>query len=174
SPDVTVSFLTLNVQEEGENRVGVRGATGSEATDFYKVSATHRDGYWTQGNLTIFGHDAVAKARRCGEIVLDRLGQAGCSPARSNVECLGTGASVAGMFPEPEGLLETVLRISVADPRREVVERFSKELAPLITAGPQGVTGYAAGRPRVQPVFGYWPCLIEKTAVEPVVEVFEV
>ena len=34
---------------------------------------------------------------------------------------------------------------------------------PLITSGPQGVTGYAAGRPKVQEVFGYWPCLIAKT-----------
>jgi len=45
------------------------------------------------------------------------------------------------------------------------VERFTKEMSPLICGGPQGVTGYAAGRPRVHEVFGYWPCLIDKKAV---------
>ena len=43
----------------------------------------------------------------------------------------------------------------------------------LITSGPQGVTGYAAGRPRVHPVFGYWPCLIEKQKVQPRVEIVQ-
>ena len=44
-------------------------------------------------------------------------------------------------------------------------------MSPLITAGPQGVTGYAAGRPRVHEVFGYWPCLIEKKEVNAQVDI---
>jgi len=68
-------------------------------------------------------------------------------------------------------LLETVLRVSVADPRREAVERFTKEMSPLICGGPQGVTGYAAGRPRVHEVFGYWPCLIDKKEVHAQVDI---
>jgi hypothetical protein len=174
SPDVRVSLLCVMVEAEGADRVRVTGAEGGPPPNTYKVSATHRDGYWAQGMLTIFGADAVAKARRAGEIVLERLRQAGCEPDRSNVECLGTGASVPGVFPEPQGLRETVLRISVADPRREVVERFSKELAPLVTSGPQGVTGFSSGRPKVQPIFGYWPCLIEKSRVTTHQEVIEI
>ena len=68
-----------------------------------------------------------------------------------------------------------VLRISVADERREVVERFSRMIAPLITAGPQGVTGYAdVGRPAVREVFGYWPTLIPRQRVTPRVDILEV
>ncbi|MCL7926706.1 MAG: DUF1446 domain-containing protein, partial [marine benthic group bacterium] len=44
--------------------------------------------------------------------------------------------------------------------------RFTRELAPLILAGPPTVTGFAAGRPRVQEVMAYWPALIDRTAVE--------
>ncbi|MDX9974213.1 MAG: acyclic terpene utilization AtuA family protein [FCB group bacterium] len=173
SPDVCVSLMTTRVQQEGPNRVSVLGVRGSAPPSTYKVSATHRDGFWAQGMLTLFGRDVVKKARRCGEIVLERMRRAGYAPERSQVECIGAGAVVPGVFDEPE-LLETVLRIGVADPRREVVERFSRELAPLVTAGPQGVTGFSAGRPRVQAVFGYWPCLIEKNEVTPVVEVIEI
>jgi hypothetical protein len=41
---------------------------------------------------------------------------------------------------------------------------------PLITAGPQGTTGYAAGRPQVHQVFRYWPCLIHRSAIRPQIE----
>ncbi len=175
SPDATVSFLTLSVREAGKDRVLVEDATGRPPPAGYKVSATWRDGFKAHGMLTIFGRDAVKKARLCGEIILQRLRSAGCKPERSLIECLGAGASVRGIegkIPESE-FLETVLRVSVADPRREVVERFSKELASLVTCGPQGGTGYAAGRPKVQPVFGYWPCLIGKQHVKPEVKMLD-
>jgi len=37
----------------------------------------------------------------------------------------------------------------------------------LVTSGPQGVTGYATGRPKVLPIFGYWPCRIDRSAIKP-------
>ena len=173
SPDVTVSFLSLQVREERKNRVRVSRARGRSPTSSYKVSASYRDGFWAQGVLTIFGRNAVAKARRSGAVILKRVREAGYELQRSSVECVGAGACMPGLLDKSleAGLLETVLRVTVADPRREAVERFTKEMSPLITAGPQGVTGYAAGRPRVHEVFGYWPCLIEKTEVNAQVEI---
>jgi hypothetical protein len=135
----------------------------------YKVSATYRHGYKAHGMLTVFGEQAVAKARRAGEGVLRRLQEAGCIYRETLVECLGTGASVGGIVrrvPEND-LIETMLRISVAADTQEPVKRFTREIAPLVTCGPQGVTGYASGRPKVMPVFGYWPCLIPRSAVKP-------
>ncbi len=67
-------------------------------------------------------------------------------------------------------LLETVLRVSAADERREVVERFAREIFPLVSRGPQGTTGYAEGRPPVREVFGFWPTLIARERVGTVVE----
>ena len=170
SPDATVSFLTLQVGQFGENRVRVSGATGRPPPASYKVSATYRDGYKAHGQLTIFGHDAVKKARHAGEALLLRLRDAGCVYRETLVECLGTGASVRGIASRVSDthLVETVLRVSVAAEAREPVERFTKEIAPLVTCGPQGVTGYATGRPGVLPIFGYWPCLIDCALVKPV------
>jgi hypothetical protein len=64
-----------------------------------------------------------------------------------------------------------MLRLTVSDSRREAVERFTKELAPLITAGPPGLAGYAAGRPAVRPVLAYWPTLVPRDLVHSSVEV---
>jgi hypothetical protein len=170
SPDVTVSFLTLGVEPVGENRVRVAGATGRAPTASYKVSATYRDGYKAHGLLTIYGHNAVQKARAAGAGLLRRLQARGCAYRETLVECLGTGDSVKGLGrrTKESDLIETVLRVSVAADRKEPVERFTREIAPLVTCGPQGVTGYATGRPKVLPVFAYWPCLIPKAQVQPV------
>ncbi len=169
SPDATVSFLTLRLDDLGGDRVRVSGATGRAPPPTYKVSATYRDGFKAHGLLTIFGHDAVKKARHAGESLLRKLTERGCSFRETLVECLGTGASVRGIASRMSDthLVETVLRVSVAADAREPVERFTREIAPLVTCGPQGITGYATGRPKVLPIFGYWPCLIDRGLVKP-------
>jgi len=175
SPDVAVSFLSLQVEDLGGDRVRVSGAKGVPPPVTLKVSATYRDGYRAAGTLTIFGRDAVAKGRRCGEIVLQRLRDAGYVLRESRVECLSSGDCVEGLLRHraTDALLETVLRIAVEAESRAAVEQFTRELMPLITAGPPGTTGYAAGRPHVQPVFRYWPGLIDRDRVTPHVEFFD-
>lgn len=168
SPDATVSLLGIRLVQLAQDRVLIEGATARPPTSQYKVSATYRDGYKAHAMITIFGRHAVQKARKCGEDILHQLEHVGIKFERSLVECLGSGASVSGVeIPDCSAdLLETVLRISVADPRREAVERSSRQISPLLTAGPQGITDYSAGPPKVQAVFGYWPTLVDKNLVQ--------
>jgi len=175
SPDVAVSFLTLIVEDLGNDRVRVSGALGKPRPETYKVSATFQDGFRSSGMLTIIGRECLTKARRCGEIVLQRVREAGFELRDSMIECLGSGDGAAGIVPlssgETSGFGETVLRVAVETDSRESAQHFSRELMTLITAGPQGTTGYAEGRPRVHPVFRYWPCLISREKVKPQVEI---
>lgn len=173
SPDCTASFLSVRLSEDGANRVRVEGGTGGPPSDYYKVSATYRDGYTCAGMLTIVGRDAERKARRSGEVILERVRRAGYELARTHVEVLGAGDVVPGVLPRRRDVLEVVLRVAVADPRKEAVERFSKEIAPMATGGAPGTTGYATGRPKVRPVFGYWPCLAPRGRVRSSVEILE-
>jgi hypothetical protein len=177
SPDVAVSFLSLQVDDVGENRVRVRGATGKQRPETYKVSATYRDGFRTAGTLTIIGRNAAAKARRCGEAVLARVREAGFELRDSLIECLGSGDAANGIIRTASDdslhFGETVLRVAVETESREAAERFTRELMLYITAGPQGTTGYADGRPRVHSVFRYWPCLIAREAVTPKVKILK-
>jgi Acyclic terpene utilisation family protein AtuA len=167
TPDVVADFTTIQLTERGRDVVHVGNAHGKPATDTYKVSIAYRDGYGASGTLVVAGPSAVAKARRCGEIVLERLRRASATPQHAHVEVLGAGECLPGAAPvDPP---EVVLRIAVRDDRRGVVERFTKELAPLVTSGPPGVTGYTTGRPVVREVFAYWPALVAKDAVASVV-----
>lgn len=180
SPDVTVSILSLKLEQAGKNRISVVGALGNAPPSTYKVSATYREGYRAEGMLAIFGRNCEAKARRCGEIILSRMKQKGYIPQNFKVECLGCGDVVPGVVlfqgcveskREP---LECVLRICAADLRKEVLEYFVRQIAPLVTSGPQGTTGYTTGRAHIRPVFGYWPCLIETSKVTSKVELLKV
>ena len=173
SPDATVSFTSLDVAAvgaAGADRVRVSGATGRAPSEFYKVSATYPAGWRCAATLTVIGRDAVAKARRAGQAVLDKLARTGGAPGGSLVECLGSGDGAVGLLGRRDDLNETVLRIAVRDLDRSVVERFAREVMPLVTGGPQGITGYAEGRPEVREVFGYWPTLIPRDQVRARVE----
>jgi Acyclic terpene utilisation family protein AtuA len=172
SPDVTVSFLTLAVEDLGKDRVRVSGATGKPRPKTLKVSATFRDGFRAAGTLTLVGRNARAKARRVGALVLQRVRDLGFTLRDTIVETISSVVSSDQKdSPHPEGIEESVLRVAVEADNREAVERFSRELMPYITAGPQGTTGYAEGRPRVHQIFRYWPCLISQDAVAPQIEV---
>ena len=54
---------------------------------------------------------------------------------------------------------------------KAAVERFTREIAPLVLNGPPSVTGFAGGRPKVEEIVAYWPALIDKTVVQTKVEV---
>lgn len=176
SPDVRVSFLSLSLKDLGDNRVHIEGAKGKRPPDTYKVSATYRDGYKTEAMLVITGRHVKAKAHLCADVVFEKMRQAGFSIERRCVECIGCGDVVPGVFSTDESAQphECILRICVADHRREALDCFAKEIASLVTCGPQGTTGYTTGRPHIRPIFGYWPCLVPVSDVRPTVEMIEV
>jgi hypothetical protein len=166
TPDVSADFTSVQLTETGPDEVLVEGARGNPATDTYKVSIAYRDGFMASGSLVILGPGAAAKARECGEMILERLRRAGTELEHHHIECLGAGDCVPGVITAASEPPEVVLRVTARDSRRTAVERFTKEIAPLVTSGPPGVTGYATGRPPVREVFAYWPALIAKSAIQ--------
>jgi hypothetical protein len=171
TPDVVGDFTTPTLREVAKDLVEITGSRGTPATDTYKVSIAYRDGFAASGSLVIPGPYAVAKARKSGEILLARLKAAGHVFEHSYIEVLGGGDGVPGVMKPAADPPEVVLRVAVRDQNKATVERFTKEFAPLVTAGLIGTTGYTTGRPQVREVFAYWPALVKKFAVEPKVEV---
>jgi hypothetical protein len=166
TPDVDVDFTTVSITDQGQDRVNLSGATGNPRPDQLKLVGVFRDGWTASGMLAVVGRDAEAKARRAGAIVLERVRRSGFNLAESLVECLGAGDVAPGVILPAVAPFEVVLRVTVRDPERAAVERFCRELAPLITSGPPGLAGYASGRPSPRPAFGYWPALIPRSLAE--------
>ena len=174
TPDCVVDFTSIRLKQAGADRVGVSGVCGAPDTDSYKVSISYLAGYKASGQLTISGPDPLAKAKVCADALWGRLRRAGCTYEETSTEFLGVDSCHGSVTPVPQQLNEVVLRVGVRDPDHAKVDRFGKELAPLVTSGPPGVTGFAGGRPQAREVLGYWPALIPKDLVNPVVTVEEV
>ena len=175
TPDVTADFTSFELVELGGDRVQVRGARGAPPTDTYKVSISYRDGWKAVGQLTISGPDALDKARLCSAIVWRRLAFDGVEFRESDklVEYLGANVCHAGIdVGPPSDPPEIVLRLGVKGSDRDQIERFGMELAPLVTSGPPGVTGFAGGRPKPAEIIGFWPALVSKQRIETRVSVF--
>lgn len=171
TPDVDVDLASIRLAQIGQDRVSLSGARGNPPSPSLKLSAVYRDGWTASGLVAVVGRDAVAKARAAGRIVLDRVKRGGFEPADSLVEVLGAGDVVPGAVAPAFAPFEVVLRVTVRDPRRAAVERFCREIAPLVTSGPPGIAGYASGRPTPRPAFGYWPALVPRDLVMPEVRV---
>src|SRR5207237_9245074 len=73
TPDVVADFTTVQLKQAGPDAVAVTGGTANGTTDTYKVSIAYRDGFAAAGTLLIFGPNSAEKARRSGQIILDRL-----------------------------------------------------------------------------------------------------
>ena len=166
-PEVVADFTSIQLTQEGENRVRVSGVKGKPPTDTYKVSISYHNGYKASGQLTISGPDAIEKAELCAKIVFERLAldEVTFTDEQICVEILGTNECHKGIVAGPPDPAEVVLRIGVRDPDRDKVNRFGMEIVPLVTSGPPGVTGFAGGRPKAQEDVGFWPALISKSKV---------
>jgi hypothetical protein len=166
TPDLDTDFTQVRLTQAGPDRVSVRGARGSSAPETLKVSVAYQDGYLVSSTLTVCGPRAVETARSAGEAILEKLRMAGVMPARTNVEVLGAGDTAPGVPGERAKPWDVVLRISAADPSRAVLERFTCEFAPLVTAGHPGVTGYIGGRTKPRHVLAYWPTTVSRKHVQ--------
>lgn len=171
TPDCIADFTSIHLEDAGENKVRVYNVKGLPATPFYKVSMSYSDGYSASGSLTYSWPDALEKAEAADKILRTRLDDLGLKFDEVRAEFQGYNAChgpIARKIDEPN---EVVLRFSVRSSDKYSVERFGKELAPLILTGPPGVTGFAGGRPKPSDVVAYWPALIPKTEVTPQVVV---
>jgi len=171
TPDVTAHFTSIRLEQAGADRVAVSDIKGSPATDTYKVSIAYLDGWAANGQLTISGPSAREKAHVAADAVWGRLKRAGYTYEEMLTEIVGDGVChgpAAHAMADPP---EVVLRVGVRDADRDTVERFGKEIAPLVTSGPPGITGFAGGRPKAREVIGFWPALIRKDLVKAEVRV---
>lgn len=166
SPDVTVDFTSFTLNEVGQNKVEISGVDGNPPTDSYKVSISYFAGYKASGQLTISGPDALEKARLTADIIWGRLKTSGCTFDETSTEYLGVSSCHSDLQSIPDQINEVVLRLGVKDSVKKKVNRFGKEIAPVITSGPPGITGFSGGRPKAQEIVAYWPALISKDLIE--------
>lgn len=174
TPDVVADFTSIQLKDDGADRVRVGGIKGARNTPFYKVSIAYSAGWKAVGTLVYSYPEAYEKAQAADRILRARLEKLGLKFDVILTEFVGVSAThghLAGA-PRPD-IPEVQLRFGVRGQNKADVERFTKELAPLILTGPPSVTGFAGGRPKTEEIMAYFPALIPKTLIEPKVEIID-
>jgi hypothetical protein len=173
TPDVIADFTTIQLEEDGPNRVRVHGIKGRPPTDKLKVSIAYRAGFKAVGTLVYAWPDALEKAQLADRVLRERLARLGLRFDEVLTEFVGASATHGPLANPPGDLPEVQLRVGVRAADKSSVERFTREIAPLVLNGPPSVTGFAGGRPKVEEIVAYWPALIDKRVVSTTVEVLE-
>ena len=175
-PDCIADFTSIQLAQDGTDRVKVSGIKGKPPTPTYKVSMSYANGYKIGGMLVITGPDAVEKGRICADVIFKRMEMYGLKiPEKDRfVEFVGTNVCYKGIVPPPEQPSEIIMRVGAKGADKKLLDFLGRELAPLVTGGPPGITGFAAGRPSASEIVGYWPALIDKNKVRTTVTVEEI
>jgi len=164
-------FTTIHLEDAGPDRVRVTGIRGRPRPPSLKLSISYTAGWKAIGTLVYSWPQALAKAQAADSIARARLRQLGLGFDEIYTEYFGVNACLGPAAPTNADPPEVQLRIGVRGPDRKAVDRFTRELVPLVLNGPPGATGYGEGRPAVREVVAYWSALIPREEIETRVEV---
>lgn len=165
SADAVARFDTIQLTQEGPDRVGVHGVRGTPAPDTLKVSISYRDGYRAFGRLLISGPDALDKAEAVEDMFWESVGGSDAYD-EALAQVIGWDGTHPPIDPDHEPN-EVILQLGVRDRDAAKIQRgFAAQVVPKVLGSVPGITYIADhGRPRPSEVVGFWPALISRTAV---------
>ncbi|MGV3569509.1 MAG: acyclic terpene utilization AtuA family protein [Ramlibacter sp.] len=169
-PDVRCDFTQVRVEATGPDRVRVTGARGEAPPSTYKLSASYQAGWRCVSQVSVFGVDAVAKARRTGAALLARARALMAErqlPDFDKAAVTVVGAEDGyGPHAHAHALREAIARVAVTHGSRDALDIFSRESrAPGVSFAPGTTSGSALtlnGRPPVEPLHRLFSCLVAK------------
>ncbi len=175
TPDCVADFTSIQLEDLGNDRVRVYNIKGKKATEFFKVSCSYSSGYSASATLTYSWPQALTKAKFADSILRKRLENLNLNFEEIRTEFIGYNSCHGPLSKKiDESLInEIMLRVAVRSQDYNSIERFGKEIAPLILTGPPSVTGFAGGRPKPSDVVAYWPALIPKKYIQSDVKLIE-
>jgi acyclic terpene utilization AtuA family protein len=173
TPDVIADFTTVQLSDDAPDRVRIRSVKGSPRPQNLKVSISYHYGWKAVGTLVYSAPDSLAKAETAEKIVRQRLKDLNLTFEKIHTEFFGVNACHAHLAPTIPEPAEVQLRIGVRGTEKLAIERFTREVIPLVLSGPPTGTGYDEGRPQVREIVAYWPALVPREAVATQVQVIE-
>jgi len=173
TPDCVADFTSIQLEDAGPDRVRVSGIHGGPRPPSLKVSISYANGWKAVGTLVYSWPEALEKARAADRVVRRRLETLGLKFDDVYTEYFGVNACLGPVAPPNPDPPEVQLRIGVRGADKKAVDRFTRELIPLVLNGPPGATGFGEGRPPVREIVAYWPALVPREEIVTRVEVVE-
>ena len=168
TPDVVMDIAAVTLEDDGPDRVRVRGVRGHARPDRLKVTACLSAGYLGEGEFSLAGPNALARARMAADVLLERLRRRGL-PVRARVDLIGVSSVLSDDFgrgwrnanpaSEPEDIR---VRLSVEAASEDDADQSAREALAMLCCGPAGSAG---ARWRVVPRFATRSYLVPRDAV---------
>ena len=146
TPDVTIDMTGITLVNDGSDRIRVQGVRGSPRPDKLKVTASFGGGYLGEGEVSVAGPNAVARARATADVLYERLKHRGLD-VRARIDLIGV-ASVhdsddgtlhrAFVGPEPQ---DVRIRLAVAARTHDDADQAAREVLALLCCGTAGTGG---------------------------------
>jgi hypothetical protein len=171
SPDVVLDMGTLKLDDEGNDRVRISGASGAPRPKSLKIVAGFHDGWMGTGMIGFAWPEAYAKCEKAAEIIGTLIEEAkrerGWAVEDTNVEYIGynslLGANADSTYRDQ--LNECFLRMTIRTRDKKVADAFGRLFPWLGLSGPPYV-GSMKGVQPAKELLGIWPTLVSRELVE--------
>lgn len=146
TPDVTIDLRETIAEEVGENRVRISGVKGSARPEKLKVTACFEGSFLGEGEVSVAGPNALARARATAKVLRDRLAFRELA-VEARVDLIGVSSvhdSDAGVMSsecagyEPRDIR---IRLAAAGACRNTVNQAAREVLALLCCGTAGTGG---------------------------------
>jgi hypothetical protein len=146
TPDVVLDITGCALEQEGPDRVAVRGLRGHPAPDTLKVTACFEGSWLGEGEVSVAGPNALARAKATADVLLERLRRRGL-PVRARADLIGVSSVHdsddgalwrAHQGPEPN---EIRVRLAAEGADRDAVDQAAREALALLCCGTAGTGG---------------------------------
>lgn len=160
TPDVVARFDTIEISQQGPDRVSIQGVKGEPPTDTTKVCINTLGGYRNSMTIILTGLDIEKKARIVEEILFDTLG------GREQFDKINVQL-IRSDKPDPQTNEEAFayLRITVIDKDQKKVAKVSSKIVELALANIPGFAGTAPPS-KGTPAIVYWPALVSNRYIQ--------
>jgi len=164
APDCIARFDSIQLKNDGPDRVHVSGIRGAPPPEKLKVSVSFADGYRAFGRMLISGPESIDKAQVAAESFWTSAGGRD-HYEHTETRMLGYNGSHPPYTDHDPS--EVILQVAARDnDRAKINTDFAPQLVPKVLSSIPGITYLAdQGRPRSSEVVGYWPALIARTHV---------
>ena len=170
-PDVTADMSNLNLENDGENRVFVRGGKGKKSPEKLKATICCDNGFMGEAEISYAGPNALARAKLAGDVISERIQILGLQ-GQIRVEIIGAGSVHFSMDEKSSYHLpengDYRVRTSAIYPQKYQAQQMVDEVMSLYCCGPAAGGG---GRGYVTPQSSTASILVDRSIVDPNIKI---